>query len=72
VTTGTSEALAKKAVTPNSSPWVNGDRPVHVHWCPKGGHQWTCNSPYCNDMNINCPDDGGPTPIVQGYEPWRR
>ena len=65
---GADTALA----VPLAKDWIYGDRPVHVHFCAKGNHQWRCNSPYCNEMNISCPDDGGPTPIVQGYEPWRR
>jgi len=50
---------------------VFGSRPSHQHVCTAGTHTWMCNSPYCNDMNISCPAHGGPTPIVQGYEPWR-
>lgn len=60
------------AVSPPQTAWVYGTRPTHTHHCAAGNHQWDCNSPYCNDMNIACPNDGGPTPIVQGFEPWRR
>ncbi len=58
--------LVKKKTT-----YVNGDRPVHMHFCPDGEHEWQCNSPYCDLMKIECPEHGGPTPVVQGYEPWR-
>lgn len=60
-------ALAKK---PKS--YVYGDRPIHTHDCADGAHKWQCNSPYCTEINIACPEDGGPVPVIQGYEPWRR
>ncbi len=52
-------------------PYVIGPRPVHKHTCVAGEHTWECNSPYCNYMEIECPEHGGPAPIVEGYEPWR-
>lgn len=53
--------------------YVHGSRPVHVHVCPGEGeiHRWDCNSPYCDDMSMECPTHGGPTPVIQGYEPWK-
>lgn len=62
------EALAKRTKT---DPHVIGPRPIHVHRCPEGDHEWKCNSPYCNYLNIECPEHGGPRPIIEGYEPWR-
>lgn len=49
---------------------VVGSRPIHVHTCSQG-HQWECNSPYCDDMQTDCPEHNGPVPIVSGREPWR-
>jgi hypothetical protein len=49
---------------------VSGDRPVHTHSCPQG-HQWKCNSPYCEVLNDLCPAHGGDEPVKQGREPWR-
>jgi len=50
---------------------VYGDRPSHKHKCLVGLHDWECNSPYCEVLEIECPDHGGPVPFVQGREPWR-
>jgi len=50
---------------------IFGDRPVHIHTCPTGNHQWKCNSPYCEVMQEDCPAHGGLEPIRQGREPWR-
>jgi hypothetical protein len=62
--------LAKTPRTASEGKFVIGSRerrPAHRHAC---GHE--CNSPYCeNPADINCPEDGGPDVIVQGYEPWR-
>jgi hypothetical protein len=52
-------------------PYVHGERPVHMHFCPDGEHEWPCNSPYCDEMKMECPEHGGPTPTIQGHEPWR-
>jgi len=49
---------------------VVGKRPAHTHR-NAAGEQWQCNSPYCEDMDVEHPDDSGREPIVQGYEPWR-
>jgi hypothetical protein len=54
-----------------TNPYVIGPRPVHKHRCPDGDHEWLCNSPYCNHMEIECPQHGGPVPVIEGYEPWR-
>jgi len=53
--------------TPN---YVVGSRPQHTHHC-SAGHDWQCNSPYCEDMQTDCPEHGGFQPIVQGHEPWK-
>ncbi len=63
--------MAKSEIVPVKVRTVVGDRPSHVHVCPSGEHDWECNSPYCYDRAIDCPDHGGPTPHVQGYEPWK-
>jgi hypothetical protein len=62
----TTELVRKK-----SNPYVHGERPIHEHACPEGEHTWLCNSPYCIEMKIECPEHGGPTPTIQGHEPWR-
>ena len=59
------------AVTPKIRTVV-GTRPSHMHLDPDTKEQWLCNSPYCSELEVNHPDNGGPAPIVQGYEPWRR
>ena len=51
---------------------VIGSRPSHTHSDPDTNEKWLCNSPYCGDVEAVHPDNGGPPPIVQGYEPWRR
>jgi len=51
---------------------VVGSRPSHLHSDPDTNEPWSCNSPYCTEVQVPSPDNGGPTPIVQGYEPWRR
>ena len=61
------------AVTiPKKPRYVVGSRPQHIHLDPDSNQQWPCNSPYCTELELPNPDNGGPTPIVQGYEPWRR
>ncbi len=50
--------------------YVVGTRPVHNHKCPDG-HFWECNSPYCDNLEVECPEHGGFEPIVQGREQWR-
>lgn len=63
----------KDALATTSLPdLVYGDRPVHQHFDPVANQHWNCNSPYCNDMKMAHPQNGGPTPIIQGFEPWRR
>lgn len=52
---------------------VVGDDPVHTHFCPDGdGHQWECNSPYCEVLKTACPVHGGDAPIRRGREFWRK
>jgi hypothetical protein len=51
---------------------VIGTRPVHIHVDPDTNQQWECNSAYCSELSMPHPDNGGPTPVVLGYEPWRR
>jgi len=48
-----------------------GGSTFHLHRCPEG-HQWKCNSPYCNSLLDLCPDHGGPEPTAIGREPWKR
>ena len=62
------EAIAKKPKTRT----VHGTLPSHVHRDPDSNEQWQCNSPYCTDIEAVHPDNGGPGPVVMGYEPWRR
>jgi len=64
----TKEALA---VSPKVRT-VIGSRPLHTHSDPETNEKWACNSPYCSELEMAHPDNGGPAPIVQGYEPWRR
>ncbi len=49
------------SVEPEANKYVIGDGNVHVHKCPNG-HDWNCDSSYCNSMHIRCPEHGGPTP----------
>lgn len=49
---------------------IVGTRPQHTHTCSQG-HQWQCNSPYCDDQQRDCVEHGGLEPYVQGHEPWR-
>lgn len=49
-----------------------GGSTFHTHTCPKDGHLWKCNSPYCTILNDLCPDHGGEAPIIVGREPWKR
>lgn len=56
---------------PISRDRVVGSRPIHVHRPPSGAETWLCNSPYCEELATEHPDDGGFEPIVQGREPWR-
>ncbi len=69
--------------TTNSSETVEtdfteGSRPAHVHKCigepdkDRPAHEWTCNSPYCNEGGKRrCPAHGGEKPVQEGMEPWR-
>ena len=48
--------------------------PIHVHHCAEGQHDWTCISPYCEDVSSvprTCVPHGGNAPIIKGQEPWR-
>jgi len=56
--------------TKNVKQFVHGSRPSHLHRDPDTGERWECNSPYCTDIESRHPDNGGPVPIVPGYEPW--
>jgi hypothetical protein len=58
-------------VKKRDNPYVIGPRPTHKHTCTEGEHPWLCNSPYCNHMEIECPEHGGPVPVIEGFEPWR-
>jgi len=48
--------------------YVLGTRPSHVHTGPKSG-EWHCNSPYCEDMKVDKPEDGGPEVIHPPFSP---
>jgi len=48
--------------------YVLGSRPVHVHRGPTSG-EWQCNSPYCDDMFVDKPEDGGPFVIHPPFSP---
>ncbi len=50
---------------------IVGPRPAHTHRSPTSHESWQCNSPYCEDMEVLHPDEGGFEPVVQGREPWR-
>jgi len=66
--------MATKEATLVTRDRVRGDRPAHVHKCNEGHsgeHTWTCNSPYCVEINAECPDHGGLEPVPIGYEPWK-
>jgi len=61
-----------EAIVVRKTRTVVGDRPSHFHSDPDTNEKWQCNSPYCSAADMPHPDNGGPAPIVQGYEPWRR
>lgn len=63
------EAITKK--TTKTRDRVFGPRPSHTHVPPSGEPTWKCNSPYCNYMEAEHPDDGGLEPVQEGREPWR-
>jgi hypothetical protein len=48
--------------------YVLGTRPKHTHNGPNSG-AWECNSPYCEDMAVDKPEDGGPLVIHPPYSP---
>lgn len=48
--------------------YVIGKLPIHVHNGPKSG-KWECNSPYCNDMEVDRPEHGGPAVIHPPFSP---
>jgi hypothetical protein len=52
------------------NPHVVGTRPAHTHR-DSDGEQWQCNSPYCQELEMDPPEKGGPVPVVSGYEPWK-
>jgi len=45
--------------------FVFGDGNVHVHFCSVG-HEWKCDSCYCNTMKGRCPEHGGAIPKLNG------
>jgi len=53
---------------PGDTQFVIGSRPVHKHLGDVSG-EWFCNSPYCNDIDVNKPGDGGPDVIHSPYSP---
>jgi len=66
--------MKREIITLDKSDRVVGDRPIHIHRSSDPGAKiqtWACNSPYCEDLTGQHPDDGGFEPIVQGREPWR-
>lgn len=73
---GTQERRDESADQPkNAKEFVHGTRPSHTHLDtsnPDAVQRWECNSPYCTEIEMRHPDNGGPVPIVQGYEPWKR
>jgi len=56
---------------PKLSDRIFGTRPAHTHRSSVSGAAWQCNSPYCDEMEIPHPEEGGFEPIVQGREPWK-
>lgn len=48
--------------------YVIGTRPQHTHRGPQSG-EWLCNSPYCDDMATDKPEDGGPMVIHPPFSP---
>lgn len=50
---------------------VVGLYPSHVH-TDQDGQEWSCNSPYCDEIkNVNPPEKGGPPIVHKGQEPWK-
>jgi hypothetical protein len=69
---GNPQSLVKKINYVNSAyQHVPGFVAKHVHRGPVSG-EWECNSPYCEDLLTDRPEDGGPEVIMKGREPWRR
>ena len=60
-----------RTVTPKTRDRVIGTRPSHIHVPPSGAETWKCNSPYCDEMAVEHPDEGGQEPVIQGREPWK-
>lgn len=72
MTTGSQASSAKKISYVNSSyQHQPGMVAKHTHEGPISG-RWECNSPYCEDLLTDRPEDGGPDVIAKGREPWRR
>ncbi len=72
-TTTLQRYVRPEALVENVLFYDGGGSTFHNHRCPNGdGHQWLCNSPYCNTLNGLCPDHGGEEPIKIGREPWKR
>lgn len=69
---GTPQSLVKRNSYVNASyQHQPGQVAKHVHEGPVSG-RWECNSPYCEDLLTDRPEDGGPAVIMKGREPWRR
>jgi len=66
--------LIARAIAQAATPGV----PVHIHTCDSGSlnpeerHQWTCTSPYCEDVSAvirRCVEHGGRKPRLKGDPP---
>ncbi len=62
--------MTKDETNPIIRDRVFGDRPIHVHDCSKG-HEWKCNSPYCDSRLADCFEHGGQEPVLVGHEFWK-
>lgn len=66
---------AAQGPAPGAKFFDAGGSTFHTHTCAAEGekpHTWQCNSPYCENLNRNCPDHGGKEPVTKGEEPWRK
>lgn len=66
---------AAPAPQPGEKFFDAGGSTFHTHMCTgddgKQRHPWRCNSPYCNNLQRECPEHGGKDPVTIGEEPWR-